>query len=453
MRSFALFRGLRADMGDIRQFQTDFSYANDIRAAVLLKTHRRTRELIVACGVFIAVAFIWAALAIVDEVARGQARVVPSRSLQVVQTLEGGIVEAIHVQEGAIVKRGDVLMRIDDTSFSAQFGELRERQAALSARVARLKAESSGADRIDFAGQADSTVIAAEMSLFEARQKKLRQDIEVLSSQEVQKQQESAESRAQFQRLSQTLVLLQREMDITRRLSQSRLVPEIELLRAERQLVDIRGQREVLTATLDRLEAASHEARVRRDAVVSTFRAASEDDLAKSITDLAVVEESIRSARDRVRRTDLRSPVNGVINKISFNTIGAVIQPAQPIIEIVPLDDSLLLETRVRPSDIAFIRPQQAAVVKITAYDSSIYGALSGVVERISADTSVEENGEPFYRVMVRTRKSYLGEGPTSLPIIPGMIGNVDILTGRKSVLSYLLKPIVKLKDEALREK
>ena len=433
--------------------QSDFSYANDIKAAVLMKTPKRTQVLILCCAGAIALSIIWASLAIVDEVARGQARVVPSRSLQVVQTLEGGIVEAILVQEGAIVKQGDVLMRIDDTNFSAQFGELRERQAGLAARVARLKAESTGAASIDFGGAGENKSIATEVSLFEARQKKLRQDLDVLVSQEEQKLHEAAENRAQLQRLTDTIDLLRRETEITRRLHQTRLVPEIELLRAERQLADSVGQREVLKATLGRIDSAIGEARARRETAVSSFRAASEDDLAKSLTDLAVVEENIRSAKDRVRRTDLRSPVNGIVNKISFNTIGAVIQPAQPIIEIVPLDDSLLLETKVRPSDIAFIRPQQPAVVKITAYDSNVYGALPGIVERISADTSTEQNGETFYRVMVRTQKSHLGDGPSSLPIIPGMIGHVDILTGRKSVMSYLLKPIVKLRDEALREK
>ncbi len=287
---------------------SDFSYANDIKAAVLMKAPRRARGLIIACGVFIVLALIWAALAIVDEVARGNARVVPSRSLQIVQTLEGGIVEAIHVQEGAIVKQGDVLMRIDDTSFAAQFGELRERQAALAARVARLRAESSGAAIIDLKGLVDGKAIAAEVSLFDARQKKLKQDIEVLAAQEDQKKRESEESTAQFQRLSDTIDLLRRETEITRRLYQTKLVPEIELLRAERQLVDTTGQREVLRATLGRLESAINEARARRETAISTFRAASEDDLAKSLTDLAVVEENIRSARDRVRRTDLRSP-------------------------------------------------------------------------------------------------------------------------------------------------
>lgn len=432
---------------------TDFSYANDIKAAVLMKSPRRERSLIVICGIFIALSLVWAALAIVDEVARGNARVVPSRSLQIVQTLEGGIVEAIHVQEGAIVKQGDVLMRIDDTSFAAQFGELRERQAALTARVARLKAESTGAATVEFAGLADSKAIITELSLFEARRKKLRHDDEVLASQQDQKLREREESEAQFQRLTETMELLLREMEITRRLYQNKLIPEIELLRAERQLVDTRGQREVLKATLGRLESAANEARARRETAISSFRAQSEDDLAKSMTDLAVVEENIRSARDRVRRTDLRSPVNGIVNKILFNTIGAVIQPAQPIIEIVPLDDSLLLETKIKPSDIAFIRPQQAAIVKITAYDSGVYGSLKGTVERISADTTAEDNGETFYRVMVRTSKSHLGSGPQLLPIIPGMVATVDILTGKKSVLSYLLKPIVKLKDEALREK
>jgi adhesin transport system membrane fusion protein len=432
---------------------TDLAFANDIRSAYLRRSPRQAFWLVAACAGLLLSALLWASLAFVDEVARGQARVVPSRSIQIVQSLEGGIVEAIHVREGHIVAQGDVLMRIDDTAFSAQFGELRERRAALLARVTRLKAEAEGREEVLLPSDIPEHIATAERSLFDARQRKLKQDIDVLSLQEDQKKREADEARAQHQRIADTLTFMERETDITRKLFKEKVVPEIELLRIERGLAETRGQKLVLAATISRVDSAMKEAAARRSNAIASFRAMSEDDLSKASGDLAVVEENIRSARDRVRRTDLRSPVRGIVNKIAFNTIGAVIQPAQSLVEIVPLDDNLLLETRIKPSDIAFVRPEQSAVVKVTAYDSSIYGSLNGRVERISADTSTDDSGETFYRVMVRTDQNHLGPAATPLPISPGMVATVDVLTGRKTVIAYILKPIVKLRDEALREK
>ena len=242
-------------------------------------------------------------------------------------------------------------------------------------------------------------------------------------------------------------------MAITRRLHNDRVVPEIELLRQERQMAELNGQIDVNAASITRAEGAVREAESRRDAAMATFRASAEEDLTKTRADLAVLDEGFRAAQDRVRRTELRAPVRGVINRVHVTTIGAVVQPAATLIDIVPLDDSLLVEAQIRPQDIGFIRPQQPAVVKITAYDSAIFGKLEGKVERISADTTTDPRGEPFYRVIVRTDKSNLDRSGDSLPIIPGMIAQVEILTGRKSVLSYLLKPARLLRDEALKER
>ena len=244
-----------------------------------------------------------------------------------------------------------------------------------------------------------------------------------------------------------------RELDLTRKLFQQRVVPEIEMIRLERQAAEVRGQNEVVKATVAKAEAAIREVGARRATTVSAFRAQAEEDLAKSRSDLAVVEETLRGAADKVRRTELRSPVYGVVNKINVTTVGAVVQPASNIMDVVPLDNSLLVEARIRPQDIAFIRPDQEAVVKITAYDANVYGSLKGKVERISADTLADDKGNTFYRVIVRTRENSLGSGERALPIIPGMVATVEILTGRKSVLHYVLKPINRVRDEALRER
>lgn len=441
---------------------SDFAFANDIRAAVELRTPRTARMLLFTSLALIVVFVLWAHFAVLDEVKRGNGKVVPSRQTQVLQTLEGGIVGAILVQEGALVEQDQPMVRIDDTNFAAQFGEVRERRAAMAARVARLDAEAIGRDQLTF--DADLTAasprsVQAERAVFDAHVRKLLQDIDVVAQQKSQKEKEIDELKASEKRFDDTLKLMSRELELTRNLYNQKVVPEIEMLRSDRQATDMRGQLAVVRATLIKTQAAIEEAQARMSTIRSTFRAQAEDDLAKSRGDLAVLEENIKSAQDRVRRTELRAPVRGIVNKLNITTLGAVVQPGASIAELVPLDDTLLVEGRVRPQDIAFMRPEQAAVVKLSAYDSSVYGSLHGKVERISADTITDdkgdknERGETFYRVMVRTEKNHLGTNEHPLPIIPGMVATVEILTGEKSVLDYIMKPARMLRDEALRER
>lgn len=413
---------------------SDFAFANDIRAAVELRTPRTARMLLWSTLALFAVGLIWAHFAILDEVKRGNGRVVPSRQLQVVQSLEGGIVGAILVREGDIVEHGQLLMRIDDTKFASEFGEVRERRAAMAARVARLEAEVQGSDKLAFPDelkQIAPEAVATEKSVFETRARKVAQDIDVLKQ--------------QVTRFTDTLKLLDKEVALTRNLYNQKVVPEIEMLRLERQQTDMRGQ--------------LAEAQSKISNIVTAFRSQADEDLAKSRADLAVLDENIKSAKDRVQRTELKSPVHGVINKVNVTTIGAVVQPGGNLMDIVPLDDTLLVEGRIRPQDIAFIRPQQDARVKISAYDPSVFGSLKGKVERISADTIVDdksertERPETFYRVTIRTETNHLGTAASPLPIIPGMVATVEIMTGEKSVLDYLVKPARLLREEALRER
>jgi adhesin transport system membrane fusion protein len=442
--------------------QSDFAFSNDVRAAVQLRTPKTSRMLLFASLALLATFLIWAHFAVLDEVKRGNGRVVPSRQIQVVQSLEGGIISELLIQEGAIVDQDQPLARIEDTNFASQFGEIRERRGAMAARVMRLEAETEGKTSVKFPDELMSVApraVATERSVFDAHARKLAQDIDVISQQESQKQKEIEELRATTTRFSETLTLLNRELGLTRKLYDQKVVPEIEMLRADRQATDMRGQLAVAQASIVKTEAAVLEARSRLLNITTAFRAQAEDDLAKSRGDLAVLDENIKSAHDRVRRTELRSPVHGVVNKLNVNTIGAVVAPGASLMEIVPLDDTLLVEGRIRPQDIAFIRPDHEAVVKLSAYDSSVYGSLHGRVERISADTITDdkgdknERGETFYRVMVRTEKNHLGTVQQPLPIIPGMVATVEILTGKKSVLDYLVKPARTLRDEALRER
>ncbi len=442
--------------------QSDFAFSNDIRAAVAMRTPRTSRMLLLSIVGLLFVFLIWAHFAVLDEVKRGNGKVVPSRQTQVVQSLEGGIISELLVQEGAIVKKDQPLARIEDTNFAAQFGEIRERRSAMAARVTRLEAGAMGKTGIEFPEELvkfSPRAVQAERAVFDAQARKLAQDVDVIAQQESQKQKEIEELRASETRFAETLKLLTREVQLTRKLYEQKVVPEIEMLRADRQATDMRGQLAVVQATIVKTEAAVKEAQSRLLNVVTAFRAQAEDDLAKSRGDLAVLDENIKSAQDRVRRTELRSPVYGIVNKLNVTTIGAVVAPGASVMEIVPLEDTLLVEGRIRPQDIAFIRADHDAVVKLSAYDSSVYGSLHGKVERISADTIVDEKGdknergETFYRVMVRTEKNYLGTSEHPLPIIPGMVATVEILTGKKSVLDYLVKPARMLRDEALRER
>ncbi len=324
--------------------QSDFAFVNDVRAAADLRTPRTSRILLVSILALLGVAIVWAHFAVLDEVKRGNGRVVPSRQIQVLQSLEGGIVLEMLVQEGAIVKQGQVLMKIDDIKFAAELGEVRERRAANAARVARIEAEVQGRSAPEFSEdlvKIAPQAVESERNVFEARHRKLNQDVDVLTQQEV--------------RLTESLKLLNREVELTRNLYNQKIVPEIEMLRLDRQASEMRGQ---LAETQSRISNAK-----------AAFRSQAEEDLAKSRGDLAVLEETIKSAQDRVRRAELRSPVNGVVNKLNVTTVGAVIQPGGSVMDIVPLDDTLLVEGRIRPQDIAFIRPQQDAVVKLSAYE------------------------------------------------------------------------------------
>ena len=352
-----------------------------------------------------------------------------------VQSLEGGIVGAMAVHEGDIVQQGEVLVRIDDTKFASEFGEVRERRGAMAARVARLEAELKGLPKPEFTDelrQSAPAAVQAETSVFETRKRKLSEDVDVLTQQET--------------RLAQTLSLLNREVELTKKLYDQKVVPEIEWLRLTRQAADMKGQ--------------LAEVQSRKANALAAFRAQADEDMAKSRGDLAVLDENIKSAQDRVRRADLQ--VAGLRHRQQDQRHhdrrrgAAGRQPDG----IVPLEDALLVEGRIRPQDIAFIRPDQDAVVKISAYDSNVYGHLNGRVERISADTiadekaaNKEEKAETFYRVMVRTDTNHLGTTAHPLPIIPGMVATVEVLTGHKTVLDYLVKPARMLRDEALRER
>jgi adhesin transport system membrane fusion protein len=412
--------------------------------------------LLLAVGAFFVVFLLWANWATVDEVTRGEGRVIPSRQVQVVQNLEGGIVAAILVREGEVVGEGQVVMRIDNLRAASDYREKRARYLALLAASARLQAEVDGAEMLTMPPEVvdEAPEMASnEGALFRSRQERQRNEIGILERQVEQREQELNELRMRERQLGRSLSLAQEELDLNEGLARQRVVAKAEVLRLQREVNDLRGGVEQARLSIPRAESALSEVRERISSSRSTFRAEAQRDLNAARAEIAGLREVIAAGEDRVRRTEVRSPVRGTIKQLKVNTIGGVVQPGQNLVEIVPLEDTLLIEAQIRPADIAFIRPGLEAVVKITAFDYAIFGALKGKVEDISADSIQNDKGESFYRVRVRTNENHLGPPEHPLEIIPGMTAQVDVLTGHRTVLHYLLKPFYRARERAFSER
>lgn len=439
-------------------FQTgqDNEFANDISAAALTdKSNSNWRLLFVllaGIGGFLA----WAYVFEIEEVTRGPGRVIPSSQVQVVQSLEGGIVRSIDVHEGATVEAGQVLMHLDDTGFSAQLGELLEKESALLAEKSRLEAEAALSGQFSFPRgleSRNSLATTAEKEVFLARRTQLDQELSVLQNRLTQRQAELAELEALRKKIATRLEPLDEEIELTEELVLRGAVPKIELLRLKSQRAELTGDLIIARASEPRATASILEAETQIQAARASYVSSARERLARLQVELAVVQEGLRAAKDKVTRTAVRAPTNGIVNTLNVSTIGAVVQPGAPLAEIVPADDRLLVEVDIRPQDVAFIRPGEQASVKITAYDYLVYGSLSGRVVRIGADTIENAQGDQFFRIVVETEKAHLGSDEKPLQIIPGMVASVDIQTGRKSVLSYLGKPVLRASAEALRER
>jgi adhesin transport system membrane fusion protein len=412
----------------------------------------RARLLLRVVGVTMVVLLIWAAFAKVDEVTRGEARVVPTSQVQVVQSVDGGIVEELLVKEGQVVEAGQLLMRVDPTRFVSNLQESKVSQAALRIKQLRLDALTRGtafnppADLIKEAPEA----VAQEARLYESRRAEISAQISISQNQLAQRQQELNEVKARKEQAERTLELMTQELNATKPMLASGAVSPVEILRLEREIARMKGDREQATAQISRVQSAILEASRKIEEVTLTSRNQMSGELSETMGKLAAMSESGKTLEDKVKKADVKSPMRGIIKRLLVNTLGAVVQPGKELVEVVPLDDALILEVQIAPKDIGFLRPEQQATVKFTAYDYSIYGGLTADVINIGADSVLDEKGNAFYHVRVRTHKPSLGPG---LPIIPGMVAQVDILTGKKTVLSYLLKPVLRARANALTER
>lgn len=432
--------------------EEDLDWVSDAEWARLQQEPLRARAVLQAIGAILLGLLVWAAIAEVDEMTQGTGKVIPSSQLQVIQSVDGGIVSEILVREGQIVERGQLLLKIDETRFVSSLRENRAEYLSLLAKAARLSALADGkAFSLPAEVQREFPQVAAqELNLYNARRMELEAQVGIARQQLVQRNQELVEVRSRRDSAEQGLSLTQRELDATKPLLGSGAVSEVEVIRLERDVNRYRGERDQAAAQINRIHAAIAEATRKIEEVELNFRNEARMQLADVSARINALSESSTALSDRVKHSSVKSPVKGTVKRLLFNTVGGVVQPGNPIVEIVPLEDTLLLEANVQPKDIAFLHPGQEAIVRFTAYDFAVYGGLDAVVEQIGADTITDEKGNAFYIVRVRTLKPSLGE---NLPIMPGMVAEVDIKTGKKTVLSYILKPVLRAKQRALTER
>lgn len=438
-----------------RTHPDDAEFMSEVSAATLESAHRAGHSLLILSVAFFLVAGWWAYITSLDEVTRGEGKVIPSSKIQVIQNLEGGILSDVLVTEGQIVEKDQVLLKIDDTRFSSSVRETELKYYELLARSARLKAESDGVDFIvpEEVISANPTLAANERALYLSRQRELKSALQVLEQQLVQRRQELIERRAKQSQLVEGYELSNKELKMSEPLVDVGVISEVEVLRLKRTVNQLYGEMEANRLAIPRTQSALNEAQQKIIEQTIQFKTDAASQFSEVNAELSRTRETIFSAKDRVTRTQVRSPLKGTIKQLKINTVGGVIQPGMDLLEIVPIEDNLLIEAKIRPSDIAFLRPGQEAMVKLTAYDFSIYGGLPAKLERISADTIKDEKDESFYLIYLRTDKNYIFHKNVKLNIIPGMTTTVDILTGKKTVFDYLLKPILKAKNEALRER
>lgn len=428
----------------------------EVNKALIEDAPRVVRLTIWAIICFFVFLMLWANFAVIDEVTKGDGKAIPSSKIQKIQNLEGGIVAELYVKEGQIVEAGAPLIRLDDTRFASNVGETEADRLSMLLRVERLSAEVD--DRpLNFPPDVLKAVpgqAASEESLYTSRRQQLHDEIGGLQEQLIQRQQELREFSSKQSQYRSGLALQRQEINMSEPLVAQGAVSPVEVLRLKRAEVETRGQLDATTLAIPRAESAIKEVQRKIDETRGKFRSEALTQLNEARTDLNKAQATGKALEDRVSRTLVTSPVRGIVNKLLVNTIGGVIQPGSDLVEIVPLDDTLLVEAKVRPQDIAFLHPGQEATVKFTAYDYTIYGGLKAKLEQIGADTITDEDKKTtYYIIKLRTDRSHLGTDEKPLLIIPGMVASVDIITGKKTVLSYLLKPIIRARAEALHER
>ena len=430
--------------------------AIDVDEAMPIEPARAAQVLLYVIAGFFFLALVWASVAKLDRVTRGQGRVVTSNQLQEIQYLEGGIVQEILVSAGDRVEAGEVLVKLDPTQMSVEFTQGQEGYNVLAARIARLEAEAARAP-VDFASElsaAAPAIVANERALYDAREAELSASLSVATSKFDQRQQALKDAEVVLNTAEEAFTLAEEEHTIMKQLVGKGIEPQVELLRARQREAEALGdlQRARIAVNRSELEATEAESEIER--IKMTFSATATDELNKSKAEFSELKGELPALQDKVARTDVRSPVAGYVNRVLVSTIGGVVSPGETIVEVVPSEDTLLIEAQIKPADIGFLFIGQDAKVSVTAYDSSIYGSMTGKIETISPDAiQDEQSGEWFYNIKVRTTADAVsGRRGSELKIMPGMAADVSILNGKRTVLAYLMKPLATIGDKALRD-
>lgn len=433
----------------------DIEFMEELEAAVRLRPSATSNLMLISVGALVVILVGWMTFSKIDEMTHGEGQVVPSSEIQIVQSLEGGVLKEILVTEGEVVKKDQPLLKISDVAFASEERGAAAKQESLLAKKARLEAEASGKP-FELAKELVEKVpdIARnEEQLYQSRQRELENAKAILNDRISSAESQISELGAKVSRLSESKKLVQQELEITRKMVAQRAVPKLDEIRLNREVNDLSGQINEAAEERQGLQADLSAARNERQDQENKFRSQALGELNDVQTQLSQLSENLTAIGDRVDRSELRSPVDGIVNKVMLKTIGGVVEPAMKLVEIVPVDDNLKIIARVPPNEIAFLRPGQPVKVKISAYDPQRYGALEGKLVRLGANSVTDSKGNIFFEIEVRTDKNHLGEESSPLPITPGMVAQTEIITGERSILGYLMRPVMRAKDRALTER
>ncbi len=433
----------------------DLAYMRSLSAAVAQRTPRYMIMVVAITTAFFAAAIGWMAWAEIDVVIRGSGKVSPASQVQNIQSLEGGIISEILVTEGQVVRMGQSLIKISDIAFSSSFEENRLRYLEMLARSSRLNAEAFDEPFVSNSEVLTTSpdLIRSEKSMLDSNRQQLKETLSIFEEKTSQQQSAMIEAKSKQRQLQRSLDLVVREIEIKEPLKDRGIISEVEFLQLQQREAEIEGELESVRLSIPRINSTIEEARFSRHREELDFRNKAERELSEVSAEIARIREAQTALKDRVKRTTLRSPVNGIVQRLYVNTIGGVISPGNNILDIVPQEDALLIELKVKPADIADVHVGQFARLKFSAYDFAIHGSLQGIVIFVSADTITDDDGLSFFLVRVKPNRSFFGTKDSELPIKIGMTAEADILIDKKTILSYLTDPVHRGLSNALRER
>lgn len=433
----------------------DKEFMNELEAATQMKPAEGAHFMLIAVASLITAFILWSSFSEIEEITHGSGQIVPTQEIQVVQSLEGGILSELLVREGEHVKKGQILLKVSDVAFASEERGAEAQDLALKAKKARLEAESQGTAFVisEEIISKFPDIARNEKALYQSRQQELKNAKAILADKISSAKAGLSEVQAKINRLSESRRLLNQELEITKEMVKKKAVPKLEEIRLNREYSNLSGQIREASEKKIGLKAELQRVKKEREDREYKFKSQVLGELNDVEGKISQLKESLTAIGDRLSRREVRSPVDGIVNKLSLKTIGGVIEPAMKLVEVVPLDDDLKIMARVAPQEIAFLHPDQDVNIKISAYDSQRYGSLKGKLIRIGANSVTDRDGNIFFEIEVRAERNYLGTEEKPLPITPGMVAEIEIITGKRTILSYLMKPVLRARDKALTER